>query len=58
MSAPITRTVALALSFALTALSAVPNYPMSSDVPVMDKVLLNENSLPNCKLRTGLPDDN
>lgn len=57
MSASITRTVALALSFALIAMSAVPNYPMSSDVPAMDKVLLDENSLPNCKLRTDHPDD-
>ncbi|KAJ5198051.1 uncharacterized protein N7498_007168 [Penicillium cinerascens] len=48
MPASITRTVALALGFALTAMSAVPNYPLNSDVPAMDKVLLDENPLPNC----------
>jgi hypothetical protein len=55
MPGSITRTVALALAFAATALSAVPNYPISTDVPVRDKALLNENLIPNCKLTIEYP---
>ncbi|OQD77313.1 hypothetical protein PENDEC_c003G05348 [Penicillium decumbens] len=46
----ISRTAALVLAFALTALSAVPNYsnqPMSSDIPATG-MLPNQYQLANC----------